>query len=266
MGVLEGIILGVVQGLTEFLPISSTGHLILAREVLGLQTEYALAVDGVLHFATALAVLIYFRVDFARLFTTLVRLLTRKVVEKKDKVLFFAIVLGTIPAALFGFMLEGAMETVFRNALLVAGSLVAGSLIMLLAERFAKQDQDLTPKKGLWIGFFQVLALVPGMSRSGMTISGGLFFGLSREEAARFGFILAFPIILGAGAKKILELGSTGVFIQEGVAILASAVAAFTIGIFAMHYLIRYLRTHTLGIFIWYRILLAVLVVVFFYL
>ena len=123
-------------------------------------------------------------------------------------------------------------------------------------------DITLTPQKGLWIGFFQALALIPGMSRSGMTISGGLFLGLSREEAARFGFLLAFPIVFGLGMQKFLTLGSSGTLFILGAPLLAGSITAFIVGLLAIHYLLKYLKNHTLTVFIVYRILLALLVFV----
>ena len=263
MDLLDGIILGIVQGLTGFLPISSSGHLILVREVLGLQTGLGLSFDAVLQLATSLAVLAYFRADFVRLFWASVRWLQKKTIEQKDKVLLLALIIGTIPAVTVGLLLEGYMETTFRNAELVAWALIAGSILFFLAERFAKQDESLTVKKGLWVGLFQTLSLIPGMSRSGVTISGGLFFGLKREEAARFSFMLAFPIIFGSGMKKFLELSASGSLNEIGLSLFAGALSAFIIGVLTIHYLLKYLRNHTLGIFIVYRILLAGLILVY---
>jgi|TARA_Y100000310_G_scaffold63585_1_gene59025 undecaprenyl-diphosphatase len=265
MDITQGLILGVVQGITEFLPISSSGHLILARETLGIQTEFGLAFDAVLHFATALAVLVYFRRDLIRLIQTAFSWCRRVPVEPKDKVLLMALALGTAPAVVLGILLESTMETAFRNPVLVAVTLLVGAGIMFFAERAAKQTGSLTAKKGLWIGFLQSLALVPGMSRAGMAISGGLLFGLTREEAARFAFLLALPILLGAGGKKLLELGSANAVGDMGLSLLGSAIAAFVVGIVSMHYLIKYLKNHTLNIFVWYRVALALLVLALIY-
>ena len=260
MDIISGIILGVVQGLTEFLPISSSGHLILAREVLGLKTSYGLSFDAVLQLATSLAVLVYFRADFMRLFKVATAWLQRRAIEQKDKILLLALIIGTIPAVILGLLLEDYMGTTFRSSELVAFALIAGAVLFFLAEKFAKKNENLTVKKGLWIGLFQTLALIPGMSRSGMTISGGLFFGLSREDAARFSFMLAFPIIFGGGMKKLLELSGSGALSEIGLSLLVGALSAFIVGMFAIHYLLKYLKNHTLGIFIVYRLALAVLV------
>ena len=122
--------------------------------------------------------------------------------------------------------------------------------IDFIAEKFASQKEELTVRKGIWIGFFQVLALLPGMSRSGATISGGLLFGLTREKAARFSFLLSFPIIFGSGFKKLLELSGSGALSDIGTSLFWGAITAFIVGLFVIHYLLKYLRNHTLNIFI----------------
>src|SRR3989338_4073430 len=260
MDIISGIILGPIQGLTEFLPISSSGHLILAREIFGLETIYGLSVDAVLQFATSLAILLYFWRDFLRVGKTAIRLSLRRTVPAHDKILLYALIVGTIPAVFLGLLLEGAMETAFRNAELVAWTLLLGAALFWVAEKLSKQTQELNVRRGFWIGAFQALALIPGMSRSGSAIAGGLLLGLSREQAARFGFMLGFPIIFGSGLKKLLELGSNGALFDLGIPLLVSAVTAFIVGVAAMHFMVRYLRTHTLNIFIWYRVVLALLV------
>lgn len=256
------IALGVVQGLTEFLPVSSTGHLILARDLLSLDVSYSLAVDAVLHLATALAVLVYFRRDIAQLTVSFFDLIRGGKTERKDRILIYALLLGTVPAVLAGLLLEGAIEGAFRNPTLVAYALIAGSALFFAAERLAKQNAALSAPKGVAIGFFQALALIPGVSRSGATISGGLLLGLSREEAARFAFLLSFPVILGAGILKLFDLEAAGVLAAEGGPIAASAVAAFASGMGAIHFLLRFLKTHTLDVFIVYRLALAALILI----
>lgn len=259
-------LLGLVQGLTEFLPVSSSGHLIIAREVFGMNTQNGLAVDAVLQLATILAVLVYFRRDILQLAQTAFAFVMRKPVEAKDKTLFFALILGTIPAVLGGLFLEKTMDTAFRSAALVAWVLIAGSGLFLIAEYIASkriEKRPLTLLSGIVIGLFQTLALIPGVSRSGSTISGGLMLGLSREEAARFGFLLSVPIILGSGGKKLLELGSSGLLEAQWIPILVAAVVAFAVGMLVIHYLMRYLKNHSLMVFAVYRVLLAIAVVVF---
>jgi len=258
------IALGAVQGLTEFLPVSSTGHLILARELFNLNTEYSLAVDAVLHLATALAVLVYFRKDILRLTRSALSWVSGRAVEKSDKILIGALILGTIPALAFGLLFSDALESTFRSPQLVAYALIGGSVLFFAAERLAKQNATLSVSKGIAIGFFQALALIPGTSRSGATISGGLLLGLAREDAARFAFLLSFPVILGAGVLKLFDLESSGVLAAEGGNIALAALAAFASGMFAIHVLLRFLKTHTLDVFIIYRLALAALILFFF--
>src|SRR3989344_5842328 len=258
MDVVQGIALGIIQGLTEFLPVSSTGHLILARTFLGLNDHYGLAVDAVLQLATALAVLLYFRKDIILLIQGCIG------GDRHARILGWALIVGTIPGVAAGLLLENTMETVFRSAAVVAGTLAAGSLILLMAEKLATQREKLTISKGFAIGLFQALALIPGMSRSGMTISGGLFLGLTREEATRFGFLLSFPIIVGSGLKKLLELWSSGVLVAEGAVISLAAIAAFLSGLLAIHFMIRFVRTHSLIPFVVYRLALAAVVLLVF--
>ncbi len=263
MDIISGLILGVVQGLTEFLPISSSGHLILAREVLGIETEFGLSVDAVLQLATSLAILLYFRKDFWNMLVAAFNWMRGHIIPSHDKILIGALVVGTIPAVIFGLLLEDIMETSFRNAELVAWTLILGAALFWVAERLAKKAHELNLKRGFWIGMFQALALIPGMSRSGMAIAGGLLLGLSREQATRFGFMLGFPIIFGSGMKKTLEFGSNNGLMELGLPLVLSALTAFTVGVLAMHFMVRYLKNHTLNIFIVYRVILALLVFMF---
>lgn len=254
------ITLGVVQGLTEFIPVSSTGHLILARSVLGISTEHGLAVDAVLHLATALAVLVYFRKDIARLVRTFFVFFTGGVVAREDKILMFALMIGSIPAVIGGLFFKDYIEHVLRDPAFVAYGLIAGSALFFIAERFAKQTKELSVSSGFVIGFFQALALIPGLSRSGATISGGLLLGLSREKAARFSFLLAFPVIVGAGTLQFIGLSGSDVFAAQSGALLAGGVTAFLSGLAAIHFLITFLRHHSLNVFIIYRLILAAII------
>jgi len=263
MSFIDAIILGVVQGITEFLPISSTGHLILARDILKLESEFGLAVDATLHFATALAVLLYFRTDIAALVGASFDLVRGKAVEQRERTLLFALAVGTVPAVVLGLFLESRIETVFRSAELVAWVLLAGSGLFLLAEWVRErypQPRELTVRTGLVVGFFQALALFPGMSRSGATISGGMLLGITREAAARFAFLLSVPIILGAGGMKLLDLGHAGLADAQWLTIGIGALAAFVSGIASVHYLLKFLKNHSLLVFVVYRVALAMVV------
>jgi len=260
------ILLGFVQGLTEFLPVSSTGHLILARQFFGFSGGLGLAEDAVLHLATALAVLVYFRKDIWVLVLGMLSALKKRL-WNKEMTLITALAVGTVPAVIVGLWFENAIETVFRSSLVVAGALIVGSVIFLIAEYVHKKMcdsekmvRDVSIGRGLIIGLFQVLALVPGMSRSGMTISGGMLLGLTRVEAARFAFLLSFPIILGAGGLKLFQLVGSGAGASIGVPLALGALAAFASGMIAIHALITFLKTNTLMPFVVYRVLLAILI------
>ena len=249
MDILNSIILGFIQGITEFLPISSSGHLILARDFLNISNINGLAFDAVLQLATTMAILVYFLKDILLMFSS--------------KKLLSILIIATIPAVVLGLFLENFMETVFRSSELVASTLVIGALIMFFADRYNNKKtinkNQLSIKKSFLIGLFQSLALIPGMSRSGMTISGGLFNGLSREEATRFSFLLAFPILFGSGIKKLLDLYNENMLVDFGTPLIFGSISAFLVGILAIHFLIKFLKTHTMKIFIIYRILLALL-------
>lgn len=266
MSYLESLFLGFLQGITEFLPVSSSGHLVLAHDFLSIVGDSSLAFDAVLHLATASAVLIYFRRDFWLLLQALLRKLGRLPVYARDLTLAYALLIGTVPAVLVGVLLEDIVATLFRNPLLVAGSLLAGSALFVYAEWFyynSVPQNEMTLKKGLQVGLFQCLAFVPGFSRSGATIAGGMLLGLSRSEAARFGFLLAVPLLMGAGAKKLLELLSVGGTVEWGV-IAVGAVTAFVVGLLAIHFMLSFVRRYSLWPFVWYRVFLALLVIYIF--
>ncbi len=263
MEFLMAIILGLVQGLTEFLPVSSTGHLILVRELFPGEHEMGeLAFDAVLHLATTGAVLLYFSKDIGRMIHAGLRYLGRLPVDERDMTLVKSLAIGTIPAVILGVLLEDFMENAFRSPLLVAGVLIIGSGIFAYAEyvhTYRPTDNVISPRIGWRIGLFQALALIPGMSRSGITISGGLILGLSRVEAARFAFLLAIPVMLGAGGKKLLELITEGAQ-TEWLFLATGAATAFLVGLAAIHFMMNFMRNNSLWPFIWYRLLLAVFV------
>lgn len=262
MDYIDSVILGLVQGLTEFIPVSSSAHLLIFREWLGVNDSSGMAFDAVLQLATILAVLIYFRKDLWRLFMAACKWVLRKEVVVEDKNTLLAIMVGTIPAVIAGLLLEGYMETVFREVSLVAVTLILGSAIFYAAEKYGYQTGEVSWKKGLLIGCFQCLALVPGMSRSGMTISGGLFAGLSREAAARFSFLLSFPIIAGSGLKKLLDLSQEGLLSTIGPNLFIGSFVSFVVGLAAIHFLIKFLKSHSLKSFAWYRIGLAIILLI----
>jgi undecaprenyl-diphosphatase len=268
MDILSSVILGFVQGVTEFLPVSSTGHLVLTHSLLGIEDSSSLAFDALLHFATALAVIVYFFDDIFVLIQTVLRKFGRLPVNEKDFTMVKAIVIGTIPAVILGVLLESYMEGAFRNPILVALVLILGSVFFMYAEYLYQNNfhtGEIDIKTGFKIGLFQVLALLPGFSRSGATIAGGMILGLSRTDAARFSFLLAVPVILGGGSKKMLELISSHADVAW-FPIIAGAATAFVVGLISIHFMLTFVKKHTLWPFIWYRLTLAsfVLFVAFF--
>jgi undecaprenyl-diphosphatase len=264
LSVIDSIILGAIQGITEFLPISSSGHLIIARDILGMSQEGGLAFDAILQLATVCAVILYFRKDIWGL---IINVFKKFKDAEKNKLTGYLIV-GTIPAVILGLLLESRMETVFRSANVVVITLVIGSIIMLLADKiFIKKvtKSELTIKKSIIIGFFQAFALLPGMSRSGMSISGGYIIGLSKEMAVRFSFLLAVPIIFGSGLVKLIEIIKEPTLISGGATVLITGfISAFIFGWLAIDFLLKFLKTNTFSIFIIYRIILAGVLLILF--
>jgi len=259
MELLDVIILGLVQGVTEFLPISSTGHLVLARELLVIDGINALAIDAILHFATTAAVMLYFKQDLWRLVQVAMRRLSRLPVDERDMTLLYALLIGTIPAVIAGVLLEPIVSEYLRTAAVVAVILFAASLFFLYAEwrySVAPPQGRLTLKRGFLIGLFQMLALLPGMSRSGATIAGGMLVGLTRLEATRFSFLLAIPITLGVGTKMTLDLMQEPGEVAWGM-IAVGAVVAFTTALVVIHFFLAFIRKYTLWPFVWYGIILA---------
>lgn len=257
MSLLEALILGIVQGLTEFIPVSSSGHLVLLHNLLGVE-QSGLAFDVALHAGTLLALVIFFRKDLVKLVASIFN----GQAERK-----LAIILGaaTVPAVVAGYFLNDLAETTFRSTRLVAMNLIIVALIMLLAERYYKKHhtkvklENISPKQGLAIGVAQALAIVPGTSRSGITITTGLFAGLDRVAATRFSFLLGIPIMFGAILKIFaLDSGASQVSAQPAIFTMGIA-AAFLSGLWAIAFMLKYLAKHTLGIFAYYRIALGLL-------
>ncbi len=263
MNITDAILLGLVQGFTEFLPISSSGHLVFARSWFGIETEFGLAFDAVLHLATALAVVAYFFPEIKMLVHTLLRKLGRLPVNTRDESLLYALIVGTIPAATLGIVFESKIEADFNSAFLVASVMFVSALFFIVAEWYYSRQQgtsEVTLKKGLMIGLFQAMALIPGFSRSGATIAGGMILGLTRHEAARFSFLLAIPVTLGAGAKNLLDFAVSGESASWAPLFVGSAVAGAT-AFMVIHYFLAFLRRFTLWPFIWYKLILSVLVI-----
>jgi undecaprenyl-diphosphatase len=263
---LEALILGIVQGLTEFLPISSTGHLILAEELLGIpEGKFGLPFDAAIHLGTLAAVLVYFRDTVTRIiaawFVSLPGFRWNMTPQSK---LAWLLLLGTLPAVIAGIFIEGLAEDELRDPALVAVMMILFCIPMLAAERWgrgAREVDDMTPKDSLLVGVAQSVALIPGVSRSGITISTGMLAGLRREEAASFAFLLSAPVIAGAGGKQILDAIRDGSSAAGGLDVyLVGLVSAGIVGYVAIAFLLRYLRTRPTTLFVAYRIAFAALI------
>ncbi len=266
---LQALIMGIVQGLAEFLPISSSGHLILVPALLGWHDPFidSLAFSVLLHMATLVALVAYFWRDWLVLIPAGVAALRdRSFGGDPNRRLAWLIVVTAIPAAVIGLLLNDFIESHVREAGLVALLLVVGAAIMWLAERVGRKRLEVTDLSfgaALGIGVAQAFALFPGVSRSGISISAGLFGGLTREAAARFSFLMALPVIAGAGIFEVRKLvtGEAGVTLQTGP-LAVGFIAALVSGLVAIWALLRYLRTNSLAVFIAYRVVAAVVVVV----
>lgn len=297
MEILQAIVLGIIQGLTEFLPVSSTAHLILVPKFFEF-SDPGLSFDVALHLGTLIAVVSYFYKDWIMIFKSVFENKTKseKLKAKRyGKNMLWLLVIATIPGVLAGYFLEGKAETVFRSPLVVASALVIGGLILYLADvshtfsrsielrgknlflafipvvsreifwkvrdkflQHKKNINDLNLKDAVIVGLLQAVAIVPGVSRSGATIVGGLWRGLDREGAARFSFLLSTPVIFGAVVHQFSDFIDGGINLPVILGILSAAVSGFL----AVKYMLKLIHRVGYGVFFWYRLVLAVAIVI----
>ncbi|MGZ5441376.1 MAG: undecaprenyl-diphosphatase UppP [Thermoanaerobaculia bacterium] len=266
MSILEAIVLGLVQGLTEFIPISSTGHLKIVPELLGWGDPGA-AVSAVIQFGTILAVILYFFRDIVRLTIGFFRgLFTRKPFEDDDSREAWYVIFATIPIVIVGVLLKDLIEGVFRSTWVVTFQLIFIAVLMQVAEAYVRRRgvrprEDFNGKDAWLIGLGQCIALIPGSSRSGSTIMTALFRRVPHDYAARFSFVMSIPAITAAGVFQLFdskdELASIG-----AAPILVAIVVAFISGWASIFFLLRYLRTHTTHVFIYYRYVLGAILAI----
>lgn len=272
--VLQAALIGILQGLTEFIPVSSSAHLELAPWIAGWPSGGlldSLSFDVFLHLGTLVALLWYFAGDWLRLLrAALASIRERRIGADPDRRLAWLLILATVPAALIGFVGEDLINSALHSEtngvrLLIAGFVVVGAVALWLTDRYGSRRRDidgLDAPSALAIGLSQALALLPGISRSGATISTGLALGLTRESAARFSFLLATPITLGAGlygSRHLLGVGHSG---TEWLAIGAGFAAATVAGLLAIGFLLAWLRHRSVTVFSVYRLAFAVLIVI----
>ncbi len=255
MSLFEAVVLGLVQGLGEFLPISSSAHLILTPWFFG-WTDPGLSFDVALHMGTLVAVLAFFWRDWVVLARD--GLTGRRTPAGR---MFWYLVVATIPGAAFGIIFEDYVSTVFRNPVLIGIMLIVMGIVLYLADRYAPAKKSMDQvgwKESVWIGVSQAFAMIPGVSRSGITMTAGRMLGLNRETSARFSFLLSTPIIVGAGLLQVSRLTPADLTVPFAAGVMVSA----AVGYLAIKFLLRFLVTHNFFIFVVYRFILGSAVIV----
>ena len=264
--IIETIILGIVQGIAEFLPISSSAHLIIFRDIFGIGTfmtgEYEMSFDIALHFGTLLAILVYFFKDFWQMF---IKGFSKGMKDEKGKMLWY-IVFATIPAAVFGLLFEDVIEEKVRgNFVLIACTLAIMGIIINYCDKLSKDNRsfkDMKLKDALIIGCAQVCALIPGFSRSGTTISAARLLKLNRSDAARFSFYLSAPVIAGAVMIKVLKGEMISLITYDPKTFIIGVVVSFVSGLLCIKFLLKYIKNHNYNIFMWYRLFMALAILI----
>ncbi|WP_297660233.1 undecaprenyl-diphosphate phosphatase [Pseudonocardia sp.] len=263
MSWLEVLVLGVVQGLTEFLPISSSAHLRIVSGVF-FGNDPGAAFTAVSQLGTEAAVILYFAKDIGHLVVVWFRGFRTPMVRiTADYKIAWLVIIGTIPIAILGVLFKNQIETVARNLWLIATTMVVFGILLGLAERVGRQRTELTgmkPADGVILGFAQALALIPGVSRSGGTITAGLFLGLTRTAAVRYSFLLAIPAVVAAGLFTLPDIGAGDG--PSGIQMAVATVIAFVVGYAVIAWLLRFVARHSVYAFVWYRIALGALLFV----
>lgn len=276
MSLIEAIILGIVQGLTEFLPISSTGHLTLAGKFMGLisdkNPEHWTSFIAVIQLGTMLSILVYFWKDLWNIFIEFIKNNIQKPVKFSDQTtnskLGWMIIFGTIPIVVIGLLFKDMIEGAFtKNLYVISISLIVLAIILALAEKtakFKKDLKDITVLDSILIGITQAVALIPGSSRSGTTITGGLFLGLKRDVAARFSFLLSVPAVFASGMLQLFE-SLKYIDYDLTINLIVATIVSGISGYLAIDFLLKFLKKHSTFVFIFYRIALGVLILILLY-
>ncbi len=263
---LQAIVLGIVQGLTEFLPVSSSGHLLLGQYFLGMdQDRFGLTFDAAIHTGTVAAVISYFWRDLLRMAGAFLRSLRGPNFEERDQRMAYLILVATVPAGIVGLLFQGFFENEVRSPWLVAFNLVLVGALFIVGEVVGRQTRTsdkLGFKEAVGIGLAQTVALFPGVSRSGATITLGLFLGLRRDEAARFSFLMSVPITAAAALLSLADAFGSGIDAGDALLFVVGSVTSGVVGYLAIRFLLAYLAGHSLRVFAYYRFALAAVVVV----
>jgi undecaprenyl-diphosphatase len=267
MDYIHSIILGIVQGLTEFLPISSSGHLLIAHDLFHFGFIDEISFDVALHIGTLVALIIFFWKDIVTYIVAFLKSFANwNLTGDLGQRLAWYIVVGSIPAGIFGFIFEGTIDEKLRSPWIVAVLFIVVGLLFLVSERIfsqRKELQELGWGGAIIIGLAQVLALAPGVSRSGITMVAGMSRGLRRQAAARFSFLLSIPVVFGAGVKKMLDAWQEHLPSSQWLILLVGACSAAVMGYFVIKFLLRYLSTHSLNIFAYYRFIVGATIIVY---
>ena len=257
MNILHAVVLGALQGFAEVLPISSSAHLILVPWLLH-WPESGLTFDVALHLGTFIALTFYFRRDIVGMFTAFWEALTSRSLDTPAKRLPFLIIAATVPAAVVGKLFEQQLEETFRsNPLLIASILIVFGMILGVVDIAGRKRlamDEIKATSALTIGLFQCLALIPGVSRSGITITAGLMLGFTRESSARFSFLLSLPIVAGAALLKTLHLAEHGIPPGEGIPMLVGILVSAVTGYISVAFLLKFVQKHSIAPFVWYRV------------
>jgi undecaprenyl-diphosphatase len=263
---IKAVFLGIVQGLTEFFPISSSGHLLILHDFLHFGIVDSLSFDAALHLGTLIALLIFFWKDIIRLIGAFFKSIIHwriKTDTNQQEVWF--VILAAIPAGIVGVILESSIENKFRSAWVVVVSLVIGAVAFWVVEAWVRRrglTTKLTWGRALIIGLTQVIALIPGISRSGATLTASLGSRLPREQAARFSFLVSIPVVAGAGAIKLLDLLHTNLPKNELLQLFLGILSSAIVGFFVIRFFIKFISRYTLSAFAWYRVIAALIIAV----
>jgi len=265
MNIFDSVILGALQGVTEFLPISSSGHLVLAESVLGLEVDALKSFDVAVHMGTLVSILVYFWEDVLELIKAFFRIVSLGMKKNEYEKLVGFIILGTIPAVIAGLFLGDKIDEIFRDVRMVGVSMMATAILFLIAEYVNKNTvkSGVNFVKSFVIGLFQAVALIPGISRSGSTISAGLLQKMKREDAARFSFLLGIPAIAGAGVLTFMgDSAVAGVTSAEAglICLIIGFLFSAFVGLAAIYFLMKFLKNHSLKIFSLYLLVVGAVV------
>lgn len=262
MTLLQIFILSFIQGITEFFPISSSGHLVVIEKFMSLPVSELRSFDVAVHFGSFIAIVIYFWADYLGLWDELKTLITNFKWENIKRSRLYLLFIGSVPAVIVGLSLNSIFDKYFRSTLLVGVMMILVGVYFLFAENFKQEKGKLTLRSVIWIGLSQAVAIIPGVSRSGSTISTGILLGLKREEAARFSFVLGSIAVFGAFLLTMMDVFKSG-FTVPALDLLLGVVFSFISSILSIHFLMKLLKKYSLNIFAYYLFAIGSLILIF---